>query len=219
MFTCRKVCWVPYNDLRGGLLNIEEKRIFNPSVSHRARYGHVLPGLWRSAAVVLLGFAPSAAAQPVPPISDASWALIGPTRTVWPDGNPWRESTGRIRSIAVDPSGTVYIGAGVGGVWKRVGSTWVPLTDDQPSLASGAIAIDSSHPNIIYVGTGEVSAQPSYYGHGILKSTDGGTNWTNIIGPFRELTASAQGGVGGSVDGGARFPALAVSPTDSKNRK
>jgi BNR/Asp-box repeat. len=171
--------------------------------------------MWRRVVVVLLGTAFSAVAQPIPPIGVASWTLVGPTRTVWPDGYPWRESTGRIRSIAVDSNGTVYIGAAVGGVWKRVGSTWVPLTDDQPSLASGAIAIDPSHPNTIYVGTGEASAQPMYYGHGILKSTDSGTTWTNIIGPFLDPIESQGGVSGGVVDGGARFPALAVSPTDS----
>jgi uncharacterized protein (TIGR03437 family) len=116
----------------------------------------------------------------------ATWTSIGPQPTGL--GSTYVTS-GRVNAIAVDPrdNNTVYIGAAEGGVWKTTdgGQHWTPLTDDQASLASGAIALDPSNPDTVYVGTGEENfAQDSYYGAGILKSTDGGASWTNIVGPF-----------------------------------
>src|ERR1700737_3296492 len=53
----------------------------------------------------------------------------------------------------------------------------------------GAIAVAPSDSNTIYAGTGEANLGPSkakrefrdniYYGLGVLKSTDGGTTWSN----------------------------------------
>jgi hypothetical protein len=55
------------------------------------------------------------------------------------------------------------------------------LIDDQPTLAVEAIAWQSENSDLIPVGTGEthISAD-SYYGLGILRSTNGGTSWTQI---------------------------------------
>ena len=114
------------------------------------------------------------------------WTSIGPQPT-----NPGSQyvTAGRVNSIAIDPnnSNTLYIGAAEGGVWKSTdgGQTWTPLTDAQPSLADGAIALDPSNSDIVYVGTGEENfAIDSYYGAGILKSTDAGATWKNLVGPF-----------------------------------
>lgn len=113
----------------------------------------------------------------------SSWINIGPRPTTTPfsSGN----SSGRVAAIAVDPNdatgNTVYVGAAQGGVWKTTngGSSWTPLTDSQPSLAVGSIAIASD--GTIYVGTGEQSfSSDSYYGAGVLKSTDGGNSWTQM---------------------------------------
>src|SRR5262249_48386806 len=74
-----------------------------------------------------------------------------------------------------------------GGIWKTTdgGSTWSPLTDNQPALAMGAVAIDPSNPDTIYAGTGEENFNAdAYTGVGILKSQDGGATWNNIVGPF-----------------------------------
>jgi hypothetical protein len=55
------------------------------------------------------------------------------------------------------------------------------LIDDQPTLAVGAIAVQPGNSNVILAGTGETnSSGDSYYGLGILRSTDGGSTWTQI---------------------------------------
>ena len=122
------------------------------------------------------------------------WAALGPqpilsARTL---GTPRNNVSGRVSAIAVDPryngssNQTVYIGGAQGGIWKSTdaGANWTPLTDNQPSLASGAIAIDPNNANIVYAGTGEGSrCALCYYGAGLLKSNDGGATWSVITGP------------------------------------
>ena len=101
--------------------------------------------------------------------------------------------SGRVTAIAVDPNdatgNTVYIGGANGGVWKSTNAaasdatvvTWTPLTDQQASLATGAIAVQPGKPQVILVGTGEANlALDSYYGLGILRSSDSGAHW-NLI--------------------------------------
>ncbi len=127
-----------------------------------------------------------------------SWTLIGPQPIhVAPGfvggGSP--VASGRVTALVVDPTNpnVVYLGAAQGGVWKTLdgGAMWTPLTDTQASLAVGSIALDPSDPSIVYVGTGEESfSGDSYYGAGILKSTDGGSSWTHIPGPFAGPTAA-----------------------------
>lgn len=100
-----------------------------------------------------------------------SWISIGP--------NPSRG--GRVSSIAVDPSNEAHwlIGAGQGGIWETFdsGATFTARTDDQPSLAMGAMAFAPSNPKIVYAGTGEPNYEMSFVGSGLLKSVDGGTTW------------------------------------------
>jgi photosystem II stability/assembly factor-like uncharacterized protein len=101
--------------------------------------------------------------------------------------------SGRVSTLAFDPgyngttNQTIYLDAAQGGVWRSRdhGATWTPLADQQPSLALGALAVDPANPNIIYAGTGEAHLSgDSYYGAGLLKSTDGGATWQQITGPI-----------------------------------
>ena len=92
------------------------------------------------------------------------------------------KASGRITSLVVNPTNKaiIYAGAAGGGVWRSSdsGTTWTALTDTQPTLAIGALAIDPTG-QIIYAGTGEANGSTdSQGGQGILKSTDGGNTWT-----------------------------------------
>ncbi len=95
------------------------------------------------------------------------------------------KNTGRVADVAIDPADTDrwLIGGAHGGIWETTdaGVTWTPLTDDQASLAMGAIAFAPSDPQIVYAGTGEaVFSGDAFSGAGMLKSTDGGASWTLI---------------------------------------
>ena len=92
--------------------------------------------------------------------------------------------SGRISALAgyAEPSGklTVFVGAASGGVWKSTdgGTIFRPVFDKQPVQSIGAIAIDPSHRQNVWVGTGESWTRNSVsVGEGIYKSTDGGETW------------------------------------------
>ena len=158
------------------------------------------------------------------PVSPTQWTLIGPQPTNTPYGYPI--TSGRVTALAVDPrnANVVYLGAAEGGVWKTTngGSTWTPLTDTQPSLAVGSIALDPSNPDIVYVGTGEENfTSDNYGGSGILKSTDGGSTWTQLgasafAGPFTLFAGVSVVFCAPRCGGGAYIGSLAVHPTNGK---
>lgn len=115
----------------------------------------------------------------------AQWTSIGPHPMVFASN----AFSGRVAALAIDPLDTniLYAGTADGGVWKTTdgGAHWQPLTDTQNSLTIGSIKLDPTNPDIIYVGTGEADdGLESYYGAGLLKSSDGGTTWQNIQAPF-----------------------------------
>jgi photosystem II stability/assembly factor-like uncharacterized protein len=95
--------------------------------------------------------------------------------------------SGRISALAGynDASGklTLLVGAASGGVWKSTdgSTTFKPVFDKQPVQSIGAIAIDPSHPDNMWVGAGESWTRNSVsVGDGIYKSTDAGETWTNV---------------------------------------
>ena len=92
---------------------------------------------------------------------------------------------GRIADIAVHPTNRSlwYVAVGSGGLWKttNAGTTWTPIFDDQPSYSIGAVTLDPSDPDIVWVGTGEnVSGRHVAWGTGVYKSRDGGRTWNNV---------------------------------------
>ena len=92
---------------------------------------------------------------------------------------------GRITDIVGHPSNSqiFYVAAASGGVFKTIngGITWTPIFEDAPVQSIGALAMDYSHPDTVYVGTGEAnSAGYSYFGTGIYRTNNGGTSWTHL---------------------------------------
>lgn len=76
-----------------------------------------------------------------------------------------------------------FMGVNNGGVWKTddFGRTWNPIFDDAPTGSIGDLAVSPSHPNVIYVGTGEGLHRPDLsVGDGMFKSIDGGESWLKI---------------------------------------
>jgi photosystem II stability/assembly factor-like uncharacterized protein len=145
-------------------------------------------------------------AEPVAPTPGASnWVQMGPSAI--PKGQTYSAArvlvSGRVTAIVVDPtdSNTVYAGTAQGGVWKTSdrGATWTPQNDNNISLAIGALAMDPSNHLVLYAGTGEGNfAGDSYYGNGVLNTTDGGAT------PWAELATTTFAGV--------RFGRLAITP-------
>ncbi|WP_372918953.1 sialidase [Sandarakinorhabdus sp.] len=93
--------------------------------------------------------------------------------------------SGRIAALAArveeDGKVTLFVGAASGGVWKSEdgGTTFTPKFDKQPVQSIGAVALDPSNKQTVWVGTGEAWTRNSVsVGNGIYKSTDGGDNWT-----------------------------------------
>jgi photosystem II stability/assembly factor-like uncharacterized protein len=110
-----------------------------------------------------------------------NWFSIGPTPGV---NTYYGNVSSRVATVKFHPLNPdiIYLGAACGGVWKTTngGQNWIPKSDFEISLSSGAIAIDQSNPDIIYYGTGEATYFTySYFGAGVLKSTNGGDNWVN----------------------------------------
>jgi hypothetical protein len=151
------------------------------------------------------------------------WMPLGPQPTA--NTQFFGNVSGRVTALAVDPcdatGNTVYAGGADGGVWVSFNAlsgnpvTWQPLTDSEPSLSTGAIALVSkpcqivnghAQSNLILVGTGESNyAHDSLYGAGVLRSSDGGQTWTQDS----TFTSSASQGPGAS---GPYIAALAVQP-------
>jgi hypothetical protein len=117
------------------------------------------------------------------PLDLVNWTALGPAPLLsGPAANP-EANSGRVVAVAAHPTdpNTFYLAAAGGGAWKTTtgGNSWTPLTDNQSTLFMGAIALTPSNPNIVYAGTGEATnGGLSFYGRGVLKSTDGGATWT-----------------------------------------
>ena len=119
---------------------------------------------------------------------------------------------------------TVYAGAADGGVWVSFNAlsgnpvTWTPLTDQEPSVAVGAIAlIPGSCPTFgghaqsseIVVGTGESNfAQDNMYGAGVLRSVNGGQIWKQDQ-TFTQGASQGPGASGPYIGGIAAQPNVA----------
>ncbi len=126
------------------------------------------------AALAALAAPPSLTAQHVPPAYYAGmrWRSIGPYRS----GNVYA-----VAGIPGDPN-TYYLGMPEGGVWKTTdgGTVWAPVFDSMHVASIGAVAVARSHPDVVYVGTGDPTGWSFTAGNGVYKSTDAGRTWQHL---------------------------------------
>jgi uncharacterized repeat protein (TIGR01451 family) len=127
---------------------------------------------------------------------DGAWGNLGPNPIVQgvrsPGPQAFAAMSGRIGALAIRQNGQFILGAAQGGIWLYTPpvapatlGTWTPKTDDLPSLSIGALKVAPSNDLIVYAGTGEGALSgDSYYGNGILKSSDGGAHWNHVSGDY-----------------------------------
>jgi photosystem II stability/assembly factor-like uncharacterized protein len=117
---------------------------------------------------------PSPTPTPGPPWSGIHWREIGPALP-----------GGRVAAVAgsdSDPN-LYYLGSAGGGVWKSQdgGETWQPVFEHEKVAAIGAVTIDPTNNDVVWVGTGESNPRNDVtYGDGVYKSTDGGKTFKNV---------------------------------------
>lgn len=119
-----------------------------------------------------------------PSATTANWIPLGPFGSTSGFGTT---GAGRVQCIRFHPTGTgtVYVGAASGGLWKSTnnGASWSTTTDQIASLGVSDIAINPVNTNIMYISTGDFDGAPTGFSGGdsksigVLKSTDGGVTW------------------------------------------
>lgn len=126
----------------------------------------------RSSALLLITAVTVCAQAPDPNFYNGlRYRLVGPARG------------GRVTTVTGVPSQprTFYMGVASGGLFRTTdnGATWVPITDGKVPLGStGDVAVASSDPNVIYLGTGSDGVRSNVStGRGVYKSTDAGETW------------------------------------------
>ena len=131
-----------------------------------------------------------------------AWTPIGPMPIPNGQTTPTNPVNGRVTAIAVDPTdaNVVYVGTANGGVWrsKNGGTNWLPLFDDEATLAIGSLALAPSDPSILYVGTGEGNLSgDSYAGLGLYRINSANGTTPVVNGPF-EARIAGTGTTGGN---------------------
>jgi len=102
------------------------------------------------------------------------WRQIGPFRA------------GRVTAVAGIPGNAAiyYMGTPGGGLWKTIdgGTVWTPVFDQVPISSVGAVSVAISNPNVVYVGTGDVSMVGGSVnmGNGVYRSADAGKTWRHV---------------------------------------
>jgi hypothetical protein len=182
------------NEMEMRRLHAREGRVEAENRKRAFPLGHIPDGA-RARALAQIEAAEASSAQGASFITP-KWYNIGPT----PMGDsPYAGpglASGRVAALAVDPSNAAHwlLGAAQGGIWETTdsGLHWTARTDNQASLAMGAMAFAPSNPSIVYAGTGEPNFRgDDYAGAGLLISSDGGTSWGMRNSSFAQSSFSA----------------------------
>lgn len=119
--------------------------------------------------------------KPREEVIEGNWKLVGPDVPPTDLTTGYIVGAGRIDCIEFHPSDSLifYIGSPTGGLWKTTdgGNTWLTLTDNLPSMGIADIAIHPQDPETVFIATGDRDAG-EVYSAGVLKSIDGGLNWS-----------------------------------------
>lgn len=147
--------------------------------------GEIPPGAYEKAYRSLSKYS-----SQIPLKNSEPWESLGPENIA-----------GRTLCLAFHPDdpNIIYAGSASGGLWKtttqgRGRFAWERVSLGFPALGVSSILIDPNDPEVIYLGTGESYhdfglAEPGLvnrltrgtYGIGILKSTNGGASWEQIL--------------------------------------
>jgi photosystem II stability/assembly factor-like uncharacterized protein len=152
-----------------------------------------------------------------------NWKIVGPT--LFPVNSSGQiNGIGRITQLKFHPSNALkmYATSATGGLFISVdgGNNWNPTsgTDKLNRTGCAAICIDYTNDQVLYLATGD----PNYYSnnYGVLKTTDGGQNWTGatnglgnrmavelLMSPTNNniLIAATTDGIWKTTDGGANW--------------
>ena len=161
-----------------------------------------------------------------------AWEILGPgpSNNGQVEGILNREVVGAVNAIATHPSNAaiLYVGAVNGGIWRSANATaasptWTRQTDALESLSIGALEFDPNDATAqtLVAGIARTSSLSSFGGAntGMLRTTNGGTNWTVVAGSAplvgRQvigvaargaiLLAATDNGIYRSIDTGAGF--------------
>lgn len=117
-------------------------------------------------------------------MAPAGWAFVGPYQVQPPDQQFYGKPSvgGRKNGFCQVAAGTFYVATASGGVWKSTdnGVSFSPLSDSWDFLNTTCVEVDPNNPNLVLAGTGDYYGTGVQHSFGIMRSTDGGTNWTNV---------------------------------------
>jgi len=107
------------------------------------------------------------------PHAERGWRFLGPTNI-----------SGRVTDVAAcTPRGEtyrIYAATATGGVWRsdNDGTSWAPIFEDAATASIGALGLDPTDHDVLWVGTGEANIfRSSMAGCGMYVTRDGGESW------------------------------------------
>ena len=142
------------------------------------------------------------------------WSSIGPNN-----------QAGRVRAALFDEGDVekdrVISGGVSGGLWLHedidnpVDQPWSRIQGVPGNLAVSNIIQDPGDFDIMYVGTGESYTSGDVTGNGIYKSSDGGTNWEQVVGSSSGIVTSTLNGSNWFINGYFYINDLAIFDHDN----